>query len=113
MARPPKRRLVACKPGATLFRPAGTSALTSPITRLGLDELEALRLVDGQGLHQAQAARHMAVSRATVGRILTRARRKVARALADGHALSIIAGAAPIEHAPPEPTKSQQAHETH
>jgi predicted DNA-binding protein (UPF0251 family) len=63
-----------------------------------LDELEAIRLVDGDGLDHEQAAEHMKVSRATVGRILKRVRRKIARALVHGEALLIEQGDAPVEH---------------
>ena len=51
------------------------------------DELEALRLCDLQGLTQEQAGRSMKISRGTVQRILTMARRKVAQALVEGAAL--------------------------
>jgi len=62
------------------------------------DELEALRLVDGEALNHAQAAERMKVSRPTVGRILERVRKKIAQALVEGKALFIEQGDAPIEH---------------
>jgi uncharacterized protein len=48
------------------------------------DELEALRLCDGDDLTQEQAGMRMGVSRGTVQRILAVARKKVAQALAEG-----------------------------
>jgi len=51
------------------------------------DELEALKLCDYEGLFQEQAGEKMGVSRGTVQRILTSARRKTAEALATGAAL--------------------------
>jgi predicted DNA-binding protein (UPF0251 family) len=57
-----------------------------------LDELESMRLADLEGLYQEQAAERMAVSRATFGRILEAARRKVAEALIQGKALRIEGG---------------------
>jgi uncharacterized protein len=57
-----------------------------------LDELEALRLADFQGLYHEQAAECMGVSRATFGRILVAARGKSARALVEGHMLEISGG---------------------
>lgn len=57
--------------------------------RLDLDELEALRLADLEGLYQADVALRMGVSRQTVGNILERAHRKVADALLNGKALAI------------------------
>lgn len=56
---------------------------------LQLDELEALRLCDGQGLDQQEAGQHMGVSRGTVQRLLTSARFKVANALSLGQAIVI------------------------
>jgi len=56
---------------------------------LGIDEFEALRLADLEGLYQEDAARQMGVSRQTFGRIVGSARRKVADALVSGKALRI------------------------
>jgi len=51
------------------------------------DELEALRLCDREGLTQEEAGQRMGVSRGTIQRIITIARRKTAEALSDGCAL--------------------------
>jgi predicted DNA-binding protein (UPF0251 family) len=59
---------------------------------LGLDELEALRLADLEGLYHAAAASQMGISRQTFGTIIASAHRKVAEALLEGKALR-IAGA--------------------
>jgi predicted DNA-binding protein (UPF0251 family) len=59
---------------------------------LSVDELEALRLADLEGLYQDDAAARMAVSRATFGRIVEAARKKVALALVQGRALKIGGG---------------------
>ena len=56
---------------------------------MDLDELEAIRLADYEGRYHEDAARDMKVSRATFGRIVNRARRKVAEALILGKALKI------------------------
>lgn len=56
---------------------------------LALDELEALRLCDRDGMYQDDAARLMGVSRPTLGRMLEEARRKVAEALTLGKAICI------------------------
>ena len=53
------------------------------------DELETLKLCDLSGLTQEQAGKKMGVSRGTVQRILTSARKKVAEALVEGAALII------------------------
>lgn len=54
-----------------------------------MDEVEALRLADYEGLYHEKAARKMKISRATFGRILDQARRKVAEAILKGKALRI------------------------
>ena len=56
---------------------------------INIDELEAMRLADYVGLYHEQAALNMSISRATFGRILGGARRKVAEALIEGKALRI------------------------
>jgi len=60
---------------------------------LTLDEVEALRLADLQGLYQEQAAAQMKISRPTFARIIEAARRKVAEALIYGKALRLAGGA--------------------
>lgn len=57
-----------------------------------LDEFEALRLADLDGLYQEKAAAEMNVSRPTFSRIIASARLKVADALVHGKALRIEGG---------------------
>ncbi len=57
-----------------------------------LDELEALRLTDLDGLYQQEAAKRLHVSRPTFGRIVDSAHSKVADALVNGKALRIEGG---------------------
>ena len=52
-------------------------------------EVEALRLVDLEGLSQEEAGREMGVSRGTVWRLLQSARKKVAQALTEGRPLAV------------------------
>jgi len=59
---------------------------------LGLDELEAIRLADVEGLSHEQVGEMMNVSRATAGRILAEARRKTALALVYGLAIRVEGG---------------------
>jgi predicted DNA-binding protein (UPF0251 family) len=92
MPRPPRCRCVSQQPTANYFKPRGV-----PLTRLQevvltVDELEALRLADQKGMYQDQAAEQMKISRATFGRSVETARRKVAEALAEGKALKIEGG---------------------
>jgi len=62
---------------------------------LGHDELEALVLCDRDGLTQEQAGISMGVSRGTVQRLLSEARRKVATVLAEEQALVVRAEGLP------------------
>lgn len=52
-------------------------------------EVEALRLVDLEGLSQEAAGREMGISRGTVWRLLQSARRKVSQALIEGKPLAV------------------------
>jgi uncharacterized protein len=52
-------------------------------------EVEALRLVDLEGLSQEQAGTKMGVSRGTIWRLLQSARKKVAQALTEGRPLTV------------------------
>ena len=52
-------------------------------------ELEALKLVDLDGMYQEQAGRVMGVSRGTIWRLLVSARKKVISALFEGRPLVV------------------------
>lgn len=103
MARPKTDRTVRCLPEATRFKPCGVPLSRLDEVILTLDELEALRLSDLQGLHQSAGAAQMGVSRQTFGRVVAQARAKVARALIQSKALRIV-DAGPIELADPTST---------
>lgn len=90
MSRPTKQRCVSCEPVSDYFKPRGVPLAQLAEVRLELDELEAVRLADLEGLYQADVALRMGVSRQTVGNILARAHRKIADALLNGHALALV-----------------------
>jgi predicted DNA-binding protein (UPF0251 family) len=92
MPRPCCRRRIAGAPPAGVFKPAGIPGRFLEEVVLGLDGLEALRLADLEGLYQEEAAARMGVSRATFGRIVADARRRVAEALVEGKLLRIEGG---------------------
>ncbi len=92
MVRARKCRLVAALPGVTYFKPAGIPLRFLGEVRLSVEEAEALRLKELEGLEQLEAAGRMGVSRPTFQRILAAARRKVADALLNGKALRIEGG---------------------
>ena len=92
MARPRKPRRVAFLPGATYFKPRGIPLRLLEEVRLSVDELEAVRLKDLEGLEQEEAAEEMGISRQTFQRVLEEAHRKVAESLVMGKALRIEGG---------------------
>jgi uncharacterized protein len=89
MSRPKKCRCVNCTPNTSYFKPKGIPIFALEEVSLSLDELEAIRLADYEGRYHEEAAVLMKVSRATFGRILNKARNKVAEAIVDGKALHI------------------------
>ncbi|HEX5641455.1 MAG TPA: DUF134 domain-containing protein [Thermoleophilia bacterium] len=97
MPRPPIERAVSGVPRVTLFKPAGVPTRELEQLQLGVDELEAIRLVDLEGLSHEQAAEVMGVSRQTVGRVLERGRGRVAEALVGGKAILIGGGQYRVE----------------
>lgn len=91
MVRPCCPRRVSFFPVCCCFRPEEEFPPQGEVVLL-LDELEALRLTDLEGLYQEEAARRMGVSRATFARILVSARMKVAEALIRGKIIHIGGG---------------------
>ena len=62
------------------------------MVRISIEEMEALRLVDLLGLPHEEAAAMMGVSRKTLWRDLTSARRKLVEALINGWVIQISGG---------------------
>lgn len=100
MPRPHKSRCIAHIPGVTVFKPAGVPFDRLEQVAIHFDELEALRLSNLENLDQEETAQRMGVSRATVSRILKRARTKITQALVEGRAIFLEEGAAPFTHRP-------------
>lgn len=92
MPRPRHVRCVAAGFPVRLFKPAGIPGRDLPSVTLTFDEMEALRLVDADGLYQDAAARQMGISRPTLSRVLNEGRRKTAQALSQGWALALEPG---------------------
>lgn len=103
MSRPPCCRRVEGKPIASVFRPTGVPTRELTTVVMTLDEFEAVRLADLEGLYQAGAAERMGVSRPTFGRIIESARHKVAQALVGGQALLIEGGPVRATQSPEAP----------
>ena len=86
------RRWITEIPEVTQFRPLGVPLQGPDTVYLSFEELETLRLVDLEGMEQAQAAFCMGVSRKTLWNDLKSARKKVALALVNGWAIRIEGG---------------------
>jgi len=92
MARPRCCRRVTGEPACKIFKPAGVPASLLEEVVLSIDEFEAIRLADLDGLYHEDAAERMNISRQTFGRIIEVARGKVAKVLVEGLALRIEGG---------------------
>ena len=96
MARPQRSRRVCDMPQVRRFGPSPSpfpagSAAEEPVI-LTVDEFEALRLVDHEGLTHSQCAVQMNISRTTATEICESARRKVASAIVSSRELIIEGG---------------------
>lgn len=92
MPRPHKPRHVRHEPTAVYFKPVGVPLRWLEEVCLRRDEVEAMRLADLEGLSHEEVGSLMNVSRATAGRILGEARRKLAAALTHGRAIRVEGG---------------------
>jgi predicted DNA-binding protein (UPF0251 family) len=92
MPRPRRCRWVGTEPNTRYFKPRGVPLVHLEETVLTIDEMEAVRLADLEGLYQEKAAKHMNVSRQTFGRIVSSARRKMADAIIHAKAIRIEGG---------------------
>ena len=90
MSRPKKTRKICLLPKFCRFIPLGGED-HSPVS-ITMEEYETLRLLDGERLNQVECALRMEVSRPTVQILYARARRKIARFLAEGGELRISGG---------------------
>jgi uncharacterized protein len=92
MPRPKCRRHVCGIPDKNYFKPRGIPAVELEEIVLHLDEFEAIRLADYEGLYQEEAAARMNISRQTFGRVIETAHKKIADVLIHGKALKIEGG---------------------
>jgi len=92
MSRPPKCRRVAFIPEVDHFKPAGIPLRLLAEVCLSVEEAEAIRLKDLEGLEQKQCAERMGISRPTFQRVLESSRQKMADALLHGKAIRIEGG---------------------
>ncbi|MHB1048599.1 MAG: DUF134 domain-containing protein [Bacteroidota bacterium] len=89
MPRPRKNRRVCCNPSADYFKPRGIPVYELEEIVLDHDELESLRLADFLAYSHERGAKEMHISRATFGRILEQARKKITDGILHGKAIRI------------------------
>lgn len=89
MARPKKYRKIRCAPASYYFKPGGIPMADLQEVILEVDELEAIRLGDMLNYSHEEAASNMKISRATFGRIVNKARQKIAEGMINGNAIRI------------------------
>ncbi len=92
MPRPRRRRKVRFEPNITFFRPEGIRKVDLEESILTVDEFEAVRLKDLEGLDQEKAAKKMSISQPTFHRLIRSARKKIADSLVKGKAIKIQGG---------------------
>lgn len=92
MPRPKKWRKIEFVPTHTMFKPCGVPKSKLEEVQLKVEEVEAMRLKDIEGLNQAECAEKMSVSRQTFQLIIDSARHKVAVALTSGKMIHITGG---------------------
>lgn len=92
MPRPPKCCRVEFLPAVTYFKPAGIPLSALEEVCLSVEEAEAIRLKELEGLEQEQGAERMNISRSTFQRVLASGRQKMADALLNGRAIRIEGG---------------------
>jgi uncharacterized protein len=100
MSRPPTEKKIGCHPGRRVFRPAGIPLKKSEIIQVSLDEFEAIRLADVEGMRHEDAAEKMGTSRPTLNRILNSARKKVGTALTESRPIVVEGGNVMVEQIP-------------
>jgi predicted DNA-binding protein (UPF0251 family) len=79
-------------PKMASFQPVGLPRTEQEEVVLSVEEVETLRLRELEGLDQEQCAQRMRVSRATFGRMLESARKKLANAVVLGKGIRIEGG---------------------
>lgn len=106
--RPKKVRFIQKIPIVRQFSPRGKAGRPDEVI-LHMDEFEALKLSDFQTFSQAEGALAMRLSRASFGRAVREARRKIADALVNGKIIKIQMGDAQIGVRQKEATRANLA----
>ncbi|MFC1656011.1 DUF134 domain-containing protein [Patescibacteria group bacterium] len=89
MPRPRKCRKIRGNFDVYYYKPKGVGLSKLGQVDLELDEIEAIRLVDLEGLSMEEAATSMKISKPTICRMVNSGRKKLADAICNGKAISI------------------------
>lgn len=92
VGRPQKCRIVKSTPLHTYYKPAGIPMKNLDEIAITIDEIEAIRLADYNGLYHEKAAKKMNISRQTFSRILSSAHKKIGDGIINGKAIKFKGG---------------------
>jgi len=88
MSRRKKERLCRCLGNDICYSPVDKEA-NNGLTELSIDEFEAMRLCDHEGLSQIEAGEKMNISRGTIQRLLASSRKKLIEAMLNRECIRI------------------------
>ncbi|HUX19906.1 MAG TPA: DUF134 domain-containing protein [Spirochaetia bacterium] len=89
MPRNRKQRQCRFLEGQRVFKPPRIPMSELTLYTIGIDEFEAMRLCDHEGLSQIEASERMKISRGTVQRLLERGRRTLLEGILSNSAVAI------------------------
>ncbi|MEA3248557.1 MAG: DUF134 domain-containing protein [Nanoarchaeota archaeon] len=90
--RPRRIKRIFFQPEVTYFKPVGIPMRYLKETVLSFDEIEAIRLIDSEGIGQTKAGKKMKISQSTLSRLLKDGRNKIADAVTNGYSIRIQGG---------------------
>ena len=79
-------------PERSIFGPLNGVFMEDNCILMTVDEYEAIRLIDREGLTQEESSQQMGIARTTVQGIYAEARKKIAQAIVEGKYLRITGG---------------------
>jgi len=92
MSRHKKDRIISNPPIYSGFKPLGVEGKHLAKIYMTIDEYEAIKLADYQGLNHEEAAIEMEISRSTFTRLIEKARNKIATMVVVGNKIMIEGG---------------------
>jgi predicted DNA-binding protein (UPF0251 family) len=87
-----RKRRIHQPPNFKNFKPSGIPRNILKTLYLTIDEYEAVRLADYEGMEHLEASEKMNISRPTFTRLIEKARHKIARTIIDGMELVVEGG---------------------